>query len=336
MSRFGSLILFGISAALAISFSSPGAVAQLVPGAAGATSPQPSSVPMSGMHGRVGSWSTMAHAVATLDQRWDPRPRGGRERFFTNMFAGTAGRRLGAGWLQLEAMASLEPALGPEGYPLLLQTGETADGFAPLVDRQHPHDAIMEISAGYRAPIDQGAWLFVYAAPVGSPALGPAPFLHRASGSVNPVTPVSHHFLDSSHITYGVLTAGIYNEFLQVEASWFNGREARPEALAPRATRPELVGAPPHGHPGRELGGAGQLRSAQRARDAPSGNRPEADDALDHASPHLAGRHYHVDDVGMGKQQAAPDHDDDRRGQGALLGPPADPLPRRGAAPPRR
>jgi len=37
-------------------------------------------------------------------------------------------------------MGSIEPVMGRSGYPLLLQTGETADGTTPLLDRQHPHD----------------------------------------------------------------------------------------------------------------------------------------------------------------------------------------------------
>ena len=42
------------------------------------------------------------------------------------------------------SMMSIEPStIGKEGYPLLLQTGETADGRTPLIDRQHPHDLFM-------------------------------------------------------------------------------------------------------------------------------------------------------------------------------------------------
>ena len=51
-------------------------------------------------------------------------------------------------------MLSAEPTtIGREGYPLLLQTGETANGITPLVDRQHPHDRFMELSASYSVPV---------------------------------------------------------------------------------------------------------------------------------------------------------------------------------------
>ena len=39
---------------------------------------------------------------------------------------------------QLRAMLSPDPAMGKRGYPLLLASGETADGTTPLVDRQRP------------------------------------------------------------------------------------------------------------------------------------------------------------------------------------------------------
>jgi hypothetical protein len=48
------------------------------------------------------------------------------------------------------------------------------------------------------------------AALVGAPALGPQPFMHRPSAAENPQAPLSHHSLDSTHISPGVLTvAGI-------------------------------------------------------------------------------------------------------------------------------
>ncbi|MGA8706207.1 MAG: hypothetical protein WB646_04385 [Steroidobacteraceae bacterium] len=50
--------------------------------------------------------------------------------------------------------------------------------------------------------------LFLYAAVAGEPALGPPAFMHRFSGEDDPVAPLTHHWLDSTHITYGVVTAG--------------------------------------------------------------------------------------------------------------------------------
>ena len=37
--------------------------------------------------------------------------------------------------------------MGQGGYPLLLASGETANGRDRLIDRQHPHDLVMELSA---------------------------------------------------------------------------------------------------------------------------------------------------------------------------------------------
>jgi hypothetical protein len=41
----------------------------------------------------------------------------------------------------------------------------------------------------------------------------------------NPVGPISHHWLDSSHISFGVVTGGLYGRTWKAEASAFNGRE---------------------------------------------------------------------------------------------------------------
>ena len=69
-------------------------------------------------------------------------------------------------------MLSLEPAtVTDRRYPLLLETGETVYG-VPLVDAQHPHDFVMELSVQYaHPPGEKGTW-DVYYAPVGDPALG--------------------------------------------------------------------------------------------------------------------------------------------------------------------
>jgi hypothetical protein len=49
--------------------------------------------------------------------------------------------------------------------------------------------------------------------------------MHRFSGMNIPQAPISHHWLDSSHITFGVLTAGAVVDRIKVEASAFRGRE---------------------------------------------------------------------------------------------------------------
>src|SRR5437867_13322726 len=36
--------------------------------------------------------------------------------------------------------------------------------------------------------------------------------------------PISHHWQDGTHITLGVVTAGVFTRTVKLEASWFNGR----------------------------------------------------------------------------------------------------------------
>jgi hypothetical protein len=49
--------------------------------------------------------------------------------------------------------------------------------------------------------------------------------MHRPSASDNPQAPLSHHYMDSSHITPGVLRGGVQAGAWTAEASWFHGRE---------------------------------------------------------------------------------------------------------------
>jgi len=135
-----------------------------------------------------------------------------------------AERDTGFGRVQLKSMFSLEPLMNNRGFPNLFATGETAGG-VPLVDRQHPHDLFMELAARVDFDVAEGTRLFVYGGPVGEPALGPSAFVHRGSARYNPEPPIAHHWFDSTHITYGVVTAGLSGPRWQVEASAFRGAE---------------------------------------------------------------------------------------------------------------
>src|SRR5205823_4847638 len=141
-----------------------------------------------------------------------------------NWVMGTAAHSIGSGRLTLTSMFSLEPfTLKKIGSPQVFQTGETFER-APLVDYQHPHDLFTALGAAYSHPVH--SWnILLKGAVVGSPALGPEPFMHRASAADNPQAPLSHHHLDSTHITPGVLTIGLSRTGIGVETSWFRGRE---------------------------------------------------------------------------------------------------------------
>jgi hypothetical protein len=193
------------------------------------TSWQPEATPMDMLHTRRDDWTLMLHGFANLVVDRQSGPRGDRKTFSETMLMGEASRPWGAGALTLRSMFSLDPTMGKSGYPLLLQSGESADGTTPLIDRQHPHDAVMELSARYSLPLGPDASAFVYGGLPGEPALGPPTFMHRASGMRNPEAPITHHWFDSTHITFGVVTAGVTAGAWKAEGSWFNGREPDPQ-----------------------------------------------------------------------------------------------------------
>ncbi|PYP53709.1 MAG: hypothetical protein DMD45_00965 [Gemmatimonadetes bacterium] len=83
----------------------------------------------------------------------------------------------------------------------------------------------MELSALYERPVGRNLGLSLYVAPVGEPAVGPVAFPHRPSAADDPLAPISHHWQDGTHITFGVVTAGVFSRNAKLEASWFSGRE---------------------------------------------------------------------------------------------------------------
>src|SRR5690606_16686205 len=174
---------------------------------------------MPGLHFDLGSgWSGMAHGYAWGVYTEQTGPRGDDKLYVQSMAMLMAERHFKGGRLQLKTMLSAEPLMNNRGYPNLFATGETAGG-EPLVDRQHPHDLFMELAARVDVDIAEGTRAFLYGGPVGEPALGPPAFMHRASARLNPESPISHHWFDSTHITYGVVTAGVASSMWQIDAS---------------------------------------------------------------------------------------------------------------------
>ncbi|MBS0483191.1 MAG: hypothetical protein JSR96_13810 [Proteobacteria bacterium] len=178
---------------------------------------------MRGLHLMAGDWMLMAHGSASFQYTDHKGPRGDDMVYVTSMAMLMAERDTGWGKVQFKSMFSLEPAMSARGYPNLFATGETAGGL-PLVDRQHPHDLFMELATRIDVNAGSGS-LFLYGGPVGEPALGPSAFMHRGSAAYNPEPPITHHWFDSTHITYGVITAGYSARTWQIETSAFRGAE---------------------------------------------------------------------------------------------------------------
>ena len=86
-------------------------------------------------------------------------------------------------------------------------------------------DLIDELAATFSYSFDKKNSVYLYAGVAGEPALGPPTFMHRLSGMDNPDAPISHHWQDATHISYGVVTAGYNFGKVKFEASAFNGHE---------------------------------------------------------------------------------------------------------------
>ena len=169
----------------------------------------PDASPMYGVEIPAGAWAVMLHGNVFVQFVNEGGNRAAQQGGSINWAMAMARRRAGSGRVGLRAMFSLEPwTISGCGYPDLLATGEVCNG-EPIHDRQHPHDLFMELAAEYSRPLRGATRWQIYGGLVGEPALGPAAYPHRMSSMPNPLAPISHHWLDATHITFGVVTAGI-------------------------------------------------------------------------------------------------------------------------------
>lgn len=170
-------------------------------------------------------WHLMQDGNVFLMFNHQSGDRGGDEAVAPNWWMLMASRKTARGTLTLSGMWSLDTwTVGNDGYRELLQTGEAFEG-QPVIDRQHPHDLFMGLSASWRVALPASATLTLKGGPVDAAALGPLPFMHRASAFDNGMAPLTHHLFDSTHISFGVATAAIERGPWTLEASVFNGRE---------------------------------------------------------------------------------------------------------------
>ena len=191
----------------------------------------PQVTPMYGVHRPWRGWDVRLNGVAFVQALYEPRDRhrtggsGRRQVGSINWGMFMARRNAGGGRFGIRTMLSAEPWTVPGcGSLSFLAVGEVCDGDT-IHDRQQQHDLFMELAVDYDRPLS-GSWRWqVYAGLAGEPALGPPGYPHRASAIANPIGPVTHHWLDSTHVTFGVLTVGVYSPRWKAETSVFNGRE---------------------------------------------------------------------------------------------------------------
>jgi hypothetical protein len=185
----------------------------------------PDAVSLPSRRFNFGAWNMMVHGFAYAQYDRQTGNRGASQFGSLNWGMLMATHELAGGRFQARTMLSLDAAgVTSRGYPLLLQSGEAYNG-SQIHDRQHPHDLWMELGAMYDRPLTNDLGLTLYAAPSGEPALGPVAFMHRPSAMDNPSAPITHHWSDATHISFGVLTAGVFTRRMRLEGSVFNGRE---------------------------------------------------------------------------------------------------------------
>jgi hypothetical protein len=192
----------------------------------------------------AGGWMLMFDGAAFATFNKQGGDRGQTEFKSQNWFMGMAEHKLGAGQITFKGMFSAEVLTQTaRGYSQLFQHGEAYKGLENI-DYQHPHDMFMQLAAAWRLPLGDRTGVTISGGPMGEATFGPSAFMHRQSASENPTAPLSHHFLDSTHIVAGVVALALDRGPLTLEGSVFHGRESdedrydiRPGRLDSWATR---------------------------------------------------------------------------------------------------
>ena len=187
---------------------------------------QPESTPHMGSAHAWNGWELMTHGFANLVYDHQAAAAAADKTFSENMLMGM-GR------------ADLRPLCRPARHALGRAVDDRPQRLSAAAadrrDRQRRRrrsstastrtTCSMELAATYSVPVGAEDSVFVYAGLPGEPALGPATFMHRFSGMDNPEAPLGHHWLDSTHVTFGVATLGWIHDNVKLEGSVFTGRE---------------------------------------------------------------------------------------------------------------
>jgi spore coat protein U-like protein len=187
------------------------------------TTPNPGFVPWE--TSASGGWTFFEGFNAHLTYVSETGPEEQRnEAFSTNWVAIGAQRTLGSrGFVLLRGRASLEPftIADNDGYPQMLQYVSAESG-GVLVDRMRPQDLIGEAALHAGIRLGGSSLISAYAAVVGDPALGTAPFALRASGADFAEAPFAYDIQEPFHDATSVVTLGFASRILTLEGSVFH------------------------------------------------------------------------------------------------------------------
>jgi len=182
---------------------------------------QPATTPMMAHHLMGAGWMVMLHYAVFAGVDVQLSQRGATRPASANWVMAMDGPRAARRPLQRRTMLTLEPlTVGGEGFPLSCRAARR--GWASRCTTSSTRTtSSMEASVGYQRAIGWGLSFELYAAPSGEPRPGAARLHARPSASSDPLPPLGHHWQDSTHVSFGVLTAGLFNRWAKLEASWF-------------------------------------------------------------------------------------------------------------------
>lgn len=103
----------------------------------------------------------------------------------------------------------------------------------------------MELSGRIDVASGRDTRLFIYAGLSGERARGPSAFMDRGSARFDPESPITHHEFDSTHITWGAVTAG-HAYTLPLRKSFAVALDGAASAYAKSERLDQAYGGHPH------------------------------------------------------------------------------------------
>ena len=200
-------------------------------------------------------------------------PRGGEEFFVPNWWMGMLHARAGPTSVRVERDA--QPGSGDGREERLSRDLPGRRGARRQAARRSAASARSVHAAGRRHGARRSTRttsLMLAGGPVGEPTLGPVAFMHRPSAAGLVLAPLGHHTFDSTHLSFGVVTAAVER------GRWtFEGRSstaASRTTIAGTSNRARSIRWRPCVVPADDrAGSAGLDRPPARARRARSGRR---------------------------------------------------------------
>ena len=238
---------------------------------------QPDTSEHMGLHAMSGDWTLMAHGVLNLVYDHQSRPARRRQGVRVGHADGHGAAAARQRHAAVQGDAQPRPADGAER--LSAAARQRRDGERPRpADRPPAPARFLHGAVGVGLAEHRAARAACSSTPGfrASRRSGRRPSCTARRSWIRPRRRSRHHWLDSTHISFGVVTAGVVLDRVKVEVSRFNGREPDQHRWNIETGPLDSTAVRVSWNPTRDARAAGELGAFHGSRTARARRRPEA------------------------------------------------------------